>query len=754
MPYSFMKTQRNFFQTALLLSVIVQIQALAAPVFLRSTVGDPWGITSDEQAMNRVMGVGNWLDWRYETVNTSSLFSTTNRFIFIEGSDKNALVMGLFLTNNLTSISNWVAGGGNLFVNSAPNQGGNQYLGFGVSLVFSNDYSTAANTGMCAVVSHPIFNTPYLPVGTSWTGVYFAHAYVQGGNLTALITNQTGGAVILGEKSYGAGRMLFGGMTLDYFHSPQLQSSNLTANIIAYLGIAIPPAITTQPANQTVVLTSNATFSVTASGAAPLAYQWIFNGTGISGGTNSSLTVSNASLASVGNYSVIITNSYGSVTSSLAALSIASAPVITAQPIDAVPFTNTTASFSVTASGNPAPTYQWRFNGAVIGGATGSTYSFIATPANVGNYDVIVSNYVGSVTSSVATLALATPRSITVAAMSNAREYHTDTLLPNGKVLIAGGTSGSALASAVLFDPVTGTMTATSPMSAARYGHTATLLLNGKVLVAAGYNGVPLGSAELYDPVLGTWTTTGTMHTNGANRTATLLPNGKVLACGGNDDTGALAGAEVYDPATGIWSLTGNLTTARRLHTATLLPNGKVLVCGGQDASGNTLASVEIFDPATGTWMTNNSMSTARSSLLAVLLPNGKVLVAGGRDNANTVLTSSEIFDPATGNWTPTGALNTARRNASATLLPNGKVLATGGYNGAYLASSEIYDPAAATWTTTISLNTARYAHPATLLANGKVLITGGETTGGAVLSSVELYDYATGTFFLLEQGR
>jgi len=86
--------------------------------------------------------------------------------------------------------------------------------------------------------------------------------------------------------------------------------------------------------------------------------------------------------------------------------------------------------------------------------------------------------------------------------------------------------------------------------------------------------------------------------------------------------------------------------------------------------------------------------------------------------------------------------------------LPNGKVLATGGYNGAYLASSEIYDPAAATWTTTISLNTARYAHPATLLANGKVLITGGETTGGAVLSSVELYDYATGTFFLLEQGR
>jgi len=136
------------------------------------------------------------------------------------------------------------------------------------------------------------------------------------------------------------------------------------------------------------------------------------------------------------------------------------------------------------------------------------------------------------------------------------------------------------------------------------------------------------------------------------------------------------------------------------------------------------------------------------------LLPNGKVLVAGGRDNANTVLTSSEIFDPATGNWTPTGALNTARRNASATLLPNGKVLATGGYNGAYLASSEIYDPAAATWTTTISLNTARYAHPATLLANGKVLITGGETTGGAVLSSVELYDYATGTFFLLEQGR
>jgi len=71
------------------------------------------------------------------------------------------------------------------------------------------------------------------------------------------------------------------------------------------------------------------------------------------------------------------------------------------------------------------------------------------------------------------------------------------------------------------------------PMTAARENHTATLLPNGKLLVAGGYNGSYLPRAELYDPATGTWTLTGSLNVSRANHTATLLPNGRVLVAGG-----------------------------------------------------------------------------------------------------------------------------------------------------------------------------------------------------------------------------
>src|SRR5262249_36736114 len=111
--------------------------------------------------------------------------------------------------------------------------------------------------------------------------------------------------------------------------------------------------------------------------------------------------------------------------------------------------------------------------------------------------------------------------------------------------------------------------TYTGNLNAAREYHTATLLPNGKVLVAGGgdRNGA-LNSAELYDPASETWTTTGSLNTARALHTATLLPNGKVLVAGGDENHGT---AELYDSVTGSWSYTGNLNTARVDHTATLL---------------------------------------------------------------------------------------------------------------------------------------------------------------------------------------
>ena len=123
-----------------------------------------------------------------------------------------------------------------------------------------------------------------------------------------------------------------------------------------------------------------------------------------------------------------------------------------------------------------------------------------------------------------------------------------------------------------------GTWTVTGALNTARAFHTATLLPNGKVLVAGGETysngGFYFSSAELYDPATGTWTATGALNTTHSSHTATLLPNGKVLLTG--SDTGYGSGgssAELYDPATGTWTATGALNTGRHDLAAILLLN-------------------------------------------------------------------------------------------------------------------------------------------------------------------------------------
>jgi Galactose oxidase, central domain len=198
----------------------------------------------------------------------------------------------------------------------------------------------------------------------------------------------------------------------------------------------------------------------------------------------------------------------------------------------------------------------------------------------------------------------------------------------------------------------------TGSLATARDDHTATLLPNGKVLVAGGSNnnGVNFASAELYDPATGTWTKTGSLTAGRTRHTATLLPNGKVLVAGGYDVFGnPFASAELYDPASGTWTETGSLATRRSLHTATLLPNGKVLVAGGYGLFGDHyLTSAELYDPASGTWTATGSLNMARYNHTATLLPNGKVLVAGGL--AGGYLASAELYDVGLGfssDWQP-----------------------------------------------------------------------------------------------------
>src|ERR1035441_10975 len=157
-----------------------------------------------------------------------------------------------------------------------------------------------------------------------------------------------------------------------------------------------------------------------------------------------------------------------------------------------------------------------------------------------------------------------------------------------------------------------------SPLHTERYFQTETVLPNGKVLVAGGdnNNSGPLSSAELYDPVTGTWTVTGSMNTVREHHTATLLPNGKVLVAGGNDLTfNPVASAELYDPVTGIWTGTGPMTTPRYFHTATVLLSGKVLVAGGGVDNGSATNNTAPHTPHPRATSTPPRCSSAARSL-------------------------------------------------------------------------------------------------------------------------------------------
>lgn len=288
--------------------------------------------------------------------------------------------------------------------------------------------------------------------------------------------------------------------------------------------------------------------------------------------------------------------------------------------------------------------------------------------------------------------------------MATTRFGHTATLLPNGKVLVVGGSSGvtgpGPLVSAELYDPTTGLWASTGSLTTARCEHTSTLLPNGKVLVAGGRDFAAtsiasVASAELYDPSTGLWTVTGNLNTARRIHTATLLSNGKILVSGGEFGITDLASAELYEPSTGLWTTTGNLATARDSHAATLLPNGKVLVTNGSYLTLVTpgvydqilIASAELYDPTTGLWTATGSSTHLHASHAAILLPIGKVIVLAGSTNA------VDLYDPNTGLWSSTGNLQAFHTFFTATLLANGKVLIAGG-NGLLpwaSSSAELY---------------------------------------------------------------
>jgi hypothetical protein len=309
--------------------------------------------------------------------------------------------------------------------------------------------------------------------------------------------------------------------------------------------------------------------------------------------------------------------------------------------------------------------------------------------------------------------------------MSSAREDFSATLLPDGRVLMAGGQTivGNSLASAELYDPATRSFSLTGSLNDARAFPAATLLRSGQVLIAGGLAGdQDLSSAELYRPATGTWSRTTPMHAAGFRLTSTLLPDGSVLVTGFSGTNTA----EVYNPASATWTNTGPMTASQGFATATLLPDGEVLL-----AAGGTSAA-ELYNPATNDWTATGALKVARQGAVAALLPDGKVLVAGGETVGGNDLASAELYNPATGTWHTTGSMRTGRYGATATLLPNGLVLVAGGCTGGCnsnepgLATAEVYNDGF--WVQVASMTQPRVFQTATLLPGGTTLVAGGGT--------------------------
>jgi hypothetical protein len=359
---------------------------------------------------------------------------------------------------------------------------------------------------------------------------------------------------------------------------------------------------------------------------------------------------------------------------------------------------------------------------------------FTATPLQNGT--VLIAggiNSAGVVEKSVEIYDMVNNKWVRTGDMKSARRGHAATLLSDGRVLITGGYDGSAASTALnkaeTYDPATGVWTATkTTLLEARRWHTSTLLPSGKVLIAGGAVSSGNGTvAEIYDPSLTaatSFTAAGNMKVARQGHSATLLPNGKVLIVGrSNNERGTLdvstnstpnfvyseRTTEVYDPAAtavapatpAYWSYGPTLNVGRDSHSATLMPNSTsnptkfyLLVSGGF-GGGTTSELLDVTSSATGPWVplaSGNNMAVPRALHTSTYLSTtGEVLMIGGYNASSQVLMSTELFTlddsaPASiGNnsyWSHINAKELALPRAmhTSTLLSNGNVLVVGTY--------------------------------------------------------------------------
>lgn len=304
--------------------------------------------------------------------------------------------------------------------------------------------------------------------------------------------------------------------------------------------------------------------------------------------------------------------------------------------------------------------------------------------------------------------------------MSTARFSHSSTLLGDGRVLIAGGFAeglSETLSTAEIFDPQSGRFSKLSDgLNFARAEHKAEMLPDGKVLVAGGTDGiVPIASAEIFDPQTGEFQELSNSLAS-ARMSFTMMPFIKdsaqyfLIAGGVGSDGFALDTAEIFDVSdlrfenlAGDEGATDEMLCAHAVHRAVALDKSRVLIIGGytgDEATGAPTSCVEVFDPLSAEPFTGAAeLSEARSGFAISALSDGRVLVAGGTGEFLEIIGTAELYDPVLDSWTSAGTLIVPRTVAQLIFVEDGRLLLVGGNaSGNFFApepvsTPELFDP-------------------------------------------------------------